>query len=103
MTTYDRHDAACDAASDARTAAIKENIKEDEGFAWRWRIVESANRKLDTLRSTDPIKAKSLARRIKHLEKWCEDSITETLDANADHAAEARDPYGYRGLRRSDF
>lgn len=101
--TFDRHDAACEVACEHRKKAIKECIKEDKGFAWRWRIVESATAKLSTLRSTDPIKAKSLARRIRHLETYCEDSIKETLDANEEAAAEAKDPYGYRGLRRSDF
>lgn len=102
-----RHSDDCDydddSASDARDEAIKECIAEDKGFAWRWRIVESATRKLPSLRVTDPIKAKSLARRIKHLDTYCEDSIKETLDAMADSASEARDPYAYRGLHRSDF
>ena len=100
---YDRSDAASDAASDARDEAIKDCIANDEGFAWRWRIVESASAKLPSLRVTDPIKAKSLSRRIKHLEKYCEDSIKEQMDADADAAHEARDPYGYRGLSRKDF
>jgi hypothetical protein len=103
MSEYTRYDADCDAASNARDEAIKDCIANDEGFAWRWRIVESAKGKLPSLRVTDPIKAKSLSRRIKHLEKYCEDSIKEELDEMADAAHEARDPYGYRGLSRSDF
>ena len=92
-----------DSASDARDEAIKDCIANDEGFAWRWRIVESATAKLPSLRVTDPIKAKSLARRIKHLDKYCEDAISDWLEDAADAAHEARDPYGYRGLSRSDF
>jgi hypothetical protein len=92
-----------DSASDARDDAIESCKENDNGFVWRWRIVESANAKLPSLRVTDPIKAKSLSRRIKHLEKYCEDSIKEQMDADADSAAEARDPYAYRGLHRSDF
>lgn len=100
---YDAYDAACDARADARDEAIEDCIANDEGFAWRWRIVESATAKLPALRISDPMKAKSLARRIKHLEKYCNESIKEWLSEAADAAAEARDPYGYRGLRRSDF
>jgi len=100
---YDASDAASDAASDMRDAAIKDCEENDKGFAWRWRIVESATRKLPSLRISDPKKAKSLARRIAHLEKYCEDAISEWMSEAADSAAEARDPYAYRGLRRSDF
>ena len=100
---YDRSDAASDAAADARDSAIESCIENDPVFVWKWRIVESAKGKLPSLRMTDPVKAKSLARRIKHLEKYCEDAISEDLDAAADAASEARDPYAYRGLRRSDF
>jgi hypothetical protein len=100
---YDRSDAASDAAADARDEAIKDCIAEVDGFAWRWRIVESASAKLPALRVSDPIKAKSLARRIKHLDKWCEEAIEEWLSEAADAAHEARDPYGYRGLSRKDF
>ena len=103
MPRYSDDYDASDAASDARKAAINDCIENDKGFAWRWRIVESATAKLPSLRMTDPIKAKSLARRIKHLEKYCEDSISESLDGYAEAAAEARDPYAYRGLSRSDF
>jgi hypothetical protein len=44
-------------------------------------------------------KAKSLARRIKHLEAYCEEQVAEQLE----FMAEVSDPYGYRGLRHSDF
>lgn len=88
---YDKYDAMSDAASDERAAIIKECIAEDSVFAWKWRIVES-------------MKNKNLPwKRYKHLEKYCEMSITEALEAKHDAADEARDPYGYRGLRRSDF
>ena len=100
---YDRSDAAADAASEARDSAIESCIENDPVFVWKWRIVESAKGKLPSLRMTDPVKAKSLARRIKHLEKYCEDAISDTMDEDADAASEARDPYAYRGLRRSDF
>ena len=103
MSDYDRYDADCDAAAEKRDEAIKECIANDEGFAWRWRIVESASAKLPALRVSDPAKAKSLARRIKHLDKYCEDAISEWLDEEAEAAHEARDPYGYRGLSRKDF
>ena len=100
---YDASDAADDAADDARKGAIEACKENDPVFVWKWRIVESANSKLPSLRMTDPIKAKSLARRVKHLEKYCEDAISDELSEMADAASEARDPYAYRGLRRSDF
>jgi Xaa-Pro aminopeptidase len=102
---YTRADAAADAYADARDEAIKD-CKKDEGFAWRWRIVESASAKIQNLRlSKDPAdlkKAKDLARRIKHLQKWCDEYIEEEMDAAA-AAAEARNPMGYRGLSWSMF
>jgi hypothetical protein len=99
---------ANDAAdSDARDAAINGCKESDPTFVWKWRIVESATMKIPALlRSTDPKevkKGKSLQRRIKHLQKYCSDAIEEWLSEARDAAEEARDPYGYRGLRRSDF
>lgn len=103
MARYSYDYDASDAASDAKAAAIEDCIDKDPVFAWKWRIVKSAIGKIHSLRVTDPRKAKSLARRIKHLEKYCDVAIEEWLEAAADAAHEARDPYGYRGLRRSDF
>ena len=99
----DRADAKWEEASEARDNSIDSCNEHHPGFAWRWRIVESANAKLPGLRVTDPKKAKSLARRIKHLEKWCESAIDDELSEMADSASEAKDPYAYRGLSRSDF
>jgi ABC-type nitrate/sulfonate/bicarbonate transport system substrate-binding protein len=102
-----RDGAAADAADAARDEAIANCKEADPVFVWKWRIVESASEKVITLRqSADPAnqkKAKDLARRIKHLSKWCEEQISEELYAMADHAAEEKDPYGYRGLSRSMF
>lgn len=103
---YTLADAQADAAADARAEAIKECMDIPE-FEWKWRIVKSATRKINTLRwSADPAdqkKAKDLARRIKHLEKFCDDCIATEMFESADAAAEARDPYAYRGLSRSMF
>jgi hypothetical protein len=96
-------DARDEEDSENRECAIDSCQEHMEGFAWRWRIVESANAKIPSLRITDPKKAKSLARRIKHLEKWCESAIEDELIEMADGASEAKDPYAYRGLSRSDF
>jgi hypothetical protein len=107
MARYSEDYSRADAYEDARDEAI-ENCKENsEEFVWKWRIVESAGEKVIKLRqSADPVdqkKAKDLARRIKHLQKWCDEYISEELDAMAEADAEARDPYGYRGLSRSMF
>jgi hypothetical protein len=83
-----RDGAAADAEYDARKEAIANCKEADPEFVWKWRIVE--NSKL-------PYK------RIKHLSKWCEEQISEELDAMAEHSAEQKDPYGYRGLSRSMF
>lgn len=96
-----------DEDSENRDCAIDSCQEHMEGFAWRWRIVESANAKIPSMiRSSDPAivkKGRSLARRIKHLEKWCESAIEDELSEMADGASEAKDPYAYRGLSRSDF
>lgn len=98
------YDDACDEkAYENRECAIDSCQEHMEGFAWRWRIVESANAKIPSLRITDPKKANSLASRIKHLEKWCESAIDDELSEMVDSASEAKDPYAYRGLSRSDF
>lgn len=86
--TYTRADAAADKAADERSKAIRNLEKTDPEFAWKWRIVSSA---------------KVPFKRIKHLEKWCEDYIDEELYAMRDAADEARDPMGYRGLSWSMF
>lgn len=99
----DRADAKWEEASEARDNSIESCNEHHPGFVWRWRIVESARVKLPSLRVTDPKKAMSLARRIKHLEKFCEDAIKEDMDACADAASEAADQYAYHGVRRSDF
>lgn len=100
---FDASDAADEKASEARNTAIENCMEEDKGFAWRWRIVKSATAKLPSLRVTDPKKAKSLSRRIRHLETYCEDSIKEELESMADSESERKDPYAYRGLSRSMF
>jgi len=103
----DRADARSEEDSDNRECAIDSCKEHMDGFAWRWRIVESANAKIPAMiRSADPAivkKGRSLARRIKHLEKWCENAIDEEYSEMADGAAEAADPYAYHGVRRSDF
>jgi hypothetical protein len=86
--TYTRADAAADKASDERDSVIERLKDSDAEFAWKWRIVSSA---------------KVPFKRIKHLEKWCEDYIDEELYAMRDAAEEARDPMRYRGLSWSMF
>ena len=51
-------DAAAEKASEERTVAIRK-LNKDPEFAWKWRIVSSA---------------KVPFKRIKHLEKWCEEN-----------------------------
>lgn len=101
---YTHADAAYDAAMDRRKKAIEACKEADKGFVWRWRIVESINEQIaNGLRVKDPAKFKSLSRRVKHLEKYCEDAISDELAAMADSVSEQRDPYAYRGLSRSMF
>lgn len=90
--TYDTEnftaaDAAAEKAADERGVAIRK-LNKDPEFAWKWRIVSSA---------------KVPFKRIKHLEKWCEEMIEGELYAMRDAADEARDPMGYRGLSWSMF
>jgi hypothetical protein len=73
-------------ASMARDAAI-ESCMDDPEFVWKWRLVNKCKN----------------PKRIKHLAQWCEDYINEGGSALAEAAAEAADPYGYRGLSRADF
>lgn len=86
--SFTRADAAAEKASEERSEAIEKLKDSDSEFAWKWRIVSSA---------------KVPFKRIKHLEKWCEEMIEEELYAMRDAADEARDPMGYRGLSWSMF
>jgi hypothetical protein len=95
------------AAEDMRKDMIKDCIDNNPDFAWRWRVIKSANRKIPyLLRSADPTevkKGKSLQRRINHLETWCEEYLEIEQVELADAASLAKDPYAYYGVRRSDF
>ena len=88
---------------DARAKAIETCIDTDPVFKWKWRVVQAASRTIyncNMYMNPDMVKkAKSLARRIKHLEAYCEEQVAEQLE----FMAEVSDPYGYRGLRHSDF
>lgn len=105
------YDAACDAADDMREKAIA-YCMEDKAFQWKWRIVCSMQNKILDERNRqirkpqderDWTEYKRMQKKVAKLNDWCEDQIKESLDAIADCAAEAADPYAYRGLRRSDF
>lgn len=81
-------DVVAEKASDERSVAIRKLNQSEPEFAWKWHIVSNA---------------KVPFKRIKHLEKWCEEMIEEELYAMRDAADEARDPMGYRGLSWSMF
>jgi hypothetical protein len=95
------------ATEDLRRELIEDCLKNSPDFAWRWRVIKSANRKIPgLLRSTDPKevkKGKSLQRRINHLEEWCEEYLEVDAEEATDRASLAKDPYAYYGVRRSDF
>jgi hypothetical protein len=100
-------DAKADEAMERKGANVTDCIEYVEGFEWRWRIINSAIRKIVKMkRSNDPVevkKANDLARRIRHLQKWCDDALNENEDAHAEAAMADADPYRYYGVSRSDF
>jgi hypothetical protein len=94
-------------AEEMRSKMIRDCIDNNPDFAWRWRIIKSANRKIPyMIHSADPVevkKGKSLQRRINHLEKWCQEYLEEEASALAEAELLATDTYAYYGVRRSDF
>lgn len=109
-TEYTRADADADAASDRKDEIEKDLIRSNPEYAWKSRIVDAVQRKACALRLchyrmgiSDMTEITLMLRRIKHLEKWLEEELKEELAEAADVESERKDPYAYRGLRRSDF
>lgn len=107
---YTRADAEADAAADRKDEIEKDLIRNDPVYAWKRRVVDAVQRKACALRLchyrmgiTDMTEVTLMLRRIKHLEKWLDDTLNDELYEAADAEAERKDPYAYRGLRRSDF
>jgi hypothetical protein len=91
-------DAMDDALSNAREeeadqnmkACIESCIEHTEGFAWRWRIVQSAK---------TPAQHKACA----HLQRWCDERLREEWSELAEANELATNPDKYHGVRSSDF
>lgn len=103
-------DADADAFEDQKASIEKDLIESDPEYAWKKRVSDAVHAKARAIYNchqkmgiTDMTEVYKLYRKVKHLDKWLKEQLNEEMDAIADAAAEARDPYGYRGLRQSDF
>jgi len=107
---YDRSDAADDAAAERRSEVEIDLINTDSIYAWKRRVVDAVHAKANGVRAchwklgiTDQTEVQKLLHSVEHLVKWLDEQLEEELAECADSESEARDPYGYRGLSRSDF
>ncbi len=107
---YTRADAEADAASDRKNEIEKDLIRNDPVYAWKRRVVDAVQAKAAAIRMchyrmgiTDMTEVQKLYNSVRHLDKWLDEQLDEELAEAADAEAERKDPYAYRGLRRSDF
>lgn len=107
---YTRADADADAASERKSDIEKDLIRNDPVYAWKRRVVDAVQAKAAGIRLchirmgiTDMTEVQKLYNSVRHLDKWLEETLNDELAEAADAEAERKDPYAYRGLRRSDF
>lgn len=107
---YTKADADADAFEDQKASLEKDLIASDPEYAWKKRVSDAVHTKARALYDchrkmgiTDMTEVYKLHAKVKHLDKWLKEQLDEEIDGAMDAAAEARDPYGYRGLSRSDF
>jgi len=107
---YTRADAEADAAAERKSDIEKDLIRNDPVYAWKRRVVDAVHAKAAGIRwchirmgITDMTEVVKLYNSVRHLDKWLDSQLDEELAEAADAEAERKDPYGYRGLRRSDF